>query len=285
MRKQILAISLIICALFSGPTRATADSADLISQSFVEVDRPDGSIDVSGDDTEDAYRGTGGLLLPSSYSGNGSSRKTIATCLGCVWRYTVYCQQGAKVFCAHAVTTCPRGQVRYRVWFGKTRQTTKVVGTTCWGVGKPATRRDIETQVNSSSLRYVPALNPGLAPSGNTLTSVPILVWSGQPEIFTPQPMNLAGHRVQIRATAMWRWIWGDGTAQWTSIAGGRYPKRAVSHKFLRAGRYQIQVQTVWRASYLVPGVGTFAATGDPIQQSAQLPITVRVGRAVLVAR
>jgi len=248
------------------------------------VTHADETIDVSGDDTVDAYRGTGGLLLPRSFSGDSSAKKTIAQCLGCTWRYTVYCEQGHNGFCAHAVSTCPRGEVRYRVWFGKTRESTKVVGTVCWGAGKPATRRDFETEVNSSALRYVPALNPGVAPRGSTYASVPIVVWSGQPAIFIAKPMYLAGHPVQIQASAMWQWVWGDGSSQWTSVPGRKFPRRSLSHQYLKAGRYLVRVRTLWRATYFVSGIGSFSAAGDLIGQNAQLSIQVKSARAVLVA-
>ena len=247
--------------------------------------RSDDSIDVSGDDEVDAYRGTGGLLLPSSYSGGSSSKKIVAQCLDCRWRYTVYCQQSRGGFCAHAVTTCPHGQVRYRVWFGKSNQSTKVVGTVCWGLAKPATRRDIEAQLSNSALRYVPALAPGVAPKTSTYTSVPIIVWSGQPSVFSPKPMYLAGHQVRISATAMWQWRWGDGTTQWTLTPGGLSQKRSLSHQYLKAGIYQVHVRTVWQATYLVPGIGSFRAVGDQIRQNAQFPIVVKASHAVLVAR
>jgi len=243
------------------------------------------TVDVSGDDDSDAYRGTGGLLLPSSYSGSASSRKTIASCLNCVWRYTLYCQQSSMGFCAHAVITCPNGKVRYRVWFGKTNQTTKVVGTVCWGVSKPATRREIEQQVNSSAVRYVPALMPGVSPRGSTLTSVPIIVWSGQPAVFTPKPMYLAGHEVRIRATAVWQWVWGDGSSLWTGMPGGQYPNRALTHQYRKQGHYNVQVRSIWRATYFVAGLGSFTTAGNLVGQTKQFPVLVRSGHAVLVAR
>jgi hypothetical protein len=230
-RYLVLLMALALAGLLGSTNLAQARVTDFYSEQIKTTVHSDPSIDVSGDDEVDAYRGTGGLLLPSSYSGNSSSKKIVAQCLDCVWRYTVYCQQGRGGFCAHAVTTCPSGQVRYRVWFGKSEQTTKVVGTVCWGFSKPTTRTDIESELRNSALRYVPVLNPGVAPKGSTYTSVPIFVWSGQPQLFSPEPMYLAGHQVQIRATALWQWRWGDGTVQWTSVPGSRLPKPTLSHR------------------------------------------------------
>ncbi len=281
----VLVFAIIAPLLFCALSLELASANEHPTHGSLSVVRTDGSVNVSGDDETDAYRGTGGLLLPSSYSGDSSAKRTIARCIECIWRYTVYCEQSSGGFCAHAVNTCPHGEVRYRVWFGKSNQTTKVVGTVCWGFGQPATRRDIESQVNNSALRYVPALNPGVAPHGSTYTSVPIIVWSGQPAVFNPKPMYLAGHQVQIRANAMWQWRWGDGTAQWTSVPGAKYPKRTLSHQYLKAGEYQVQVRTVWQATYWVAGIGRFSASGDQIGQNAQFPILVRASHAVLVAQ
>jgi len=245
----------------------------------------DGSIAVSGDDTVDAYKGTGGLLLPSSYSGTGTSRKAVASCLECIWRYTLYCDQSSSVLCAHAVSTCPVGKIRYRVWFAAEKESEKVVGSVCWGIAKPATRRDLEAQVKNSALRYVPALKPAVAPRGSTYTSVPIMVWSGQPAVFKPRPMHLGGHLVQITATAMWQWLWGDGSSLWSANPGARYPKPTISHLFRRFGNYQVRVRTVWRAVYEVPGIGSFSAQGDLISQNAHFQMNVRTGRSVLVSQ
>ena len=282
---RILLISLTLAGVLGSTNLAKACVTAFHVDQIKKTAHSDPSIDVSGDDEVDAYRGTGGLLLPSSYSGDSTSKKVVAQCLDCVWRYTVYCQQGRGGFCAHAVTTCPPGQVRYRVWFGKSNQTTKVVGTVCWGFSKPVTRKDIESELHNSTLRYVPALNPGVAPKGSTYTSVPIFVWSGQPQLFSPKPMYLAGHQVQIRATALWQWCWGDGTVQWTSVPGSMLPKPTLFHRYLKAGSYQVQVRTVWQATYVVPGIGSFNASSDGIGQNAQFSIRVKASRAVLVTQ
>lgn len=285
--RRHLIIVLVLCLSFTLCGFMDSNAVAKNRQHFVlnSMVQSDGSIDVSGDDTADAYRGTGGLLLPSSYSGTGKSRQAIGSCLDCIWRYTVYCDASSAVLCAHAVSTCSSGQIRYRVWFGKVNELEKMVGSVCWGVGKPATRRDFETQMASSVLRYVPALKPGVAPGGSTYTSVPIMVWSRQPAVFKPAAMYLSGNRVQIRATAMWQWLWGDGSAQWSASPGAQFPKHTISHQYRKAGRYKVQVRTVWRATYEVPGIGSFSTQGELINQNAQFSMIVRSGRAVLVAQ
>lgn len=237
------------------------------------------STDVVGDDNKDAYIGTGGLLLPSSFSGSGSTKRSVASCMGCVWKYTIYCASDSIDMCAHAVVTCPVGEVRYRAWFGKQRDELAVIGSVCWGSKTPGTRRDIENRLNDLVFRKVPALNIVCNPANDTLTSIPIICFTTQPTTFKPSPFALAFHIVRITAQAKWRWIWGDGTSEWRSVAGKPYPSTQITHQYRKAGDFIVSVESVWSASYTVGGVGTFQAGGEPITQDAQTGI--RVHRAI----
>lgn len=244
----------------------------------------DSTISVGGDDDLDGYQGTGGLLLPSSYSGPASKRTTVAQCIGCYWRYTIYCDQSSNTLCAHAVTTCPSGSIRYRVWFGRNAQALQVIGSVCWGGSNPPTRRNMETSVRTSALRLVPTQKPGINPRSTTLTSVPIIVWSGQAAVFQPKQMLLAGHRVNIRANAYWLWQWGDGSSQWVRMSGRRFPARDITHQYRKPGRYTIKVTTVWQANYQVQGIGNFPMSGDIVRQQKTMQILVKSSRSILVA-
>lgn len=161
--------------------------------------------DVGGNNSISAYVGTGGLLLPDSFSGSTQTKNAVAICLGCTWRYTIYCMQGANVPCKHAVTSCPRGSLLHRVWFGRTPTTTAVVGSVCWGSSTPLTRRQVESQVNDYVIRYIPSLRPGFDPPNGSLTTVPVIFWTGQPNSFSPPNFSLSGHLVAITATSTWR--------------------------------------------------------------------------------
>ena len=243
-----------------------------------------GSVVVVGNDDVDGYEGSGGLLLPDSFAGNATSRSAVAQCLGCLWRYTVYCEYGNDSLCAHAVVTCPRGQIRYRVWFGRTREVLAVIGSVCWGSSQPVTRREFERSVHDAALRVVPPLRPGVNPAKSTLVSVPIVTWSGQSRTFRPRPMMLVGHRVSISAQAIWQWQWGDGDIKWTTNAGQRYPSFAISHRYRHSGSYQIRVATIWQATYSIGGIGSFPMGGNVIHQQKALRIRVLPSHAVLVA-
>ena len=240
--------------------------------------------DVVGDNSIAAYVGTGGLLLPDSFSGSRSTKSSVADCLGCTWRYTIYCMQGANSPCKHAVTSCPRGTLRYRVWFGRTASTVAVVGSVCWGSSSPVTRREVEGRIDDYVVRYVPGLRPGFDPPGGSLTSVPVIFWTGQPTSFRPPSFSLSGHSVSITARPTWRWSWGDGTSAWKTVAGAQYPSRQITHQYRSPGNYSVGVTAVWQAQYTVSGVGTFDVSGEVLRQSRTLAVPVKSAKTVLVS-
>jgi hypothetical protein len=242
------------------------------------------SPDVSGDNNLAAYVGTGGLLLPDSFSGSNATKSAVADCIGCIWRYTIYCMQGAGEPCKHAVTSCPRGSLLYRVWFGRTASSVAVVGSVCWGSSRPVTRRQVEGQVQDYVVRYIPALKPGYDPPGGSLTSVPVIFWTGQPATFKPPSFSLSGHQVSITAIPTWRWSWGDGVAVWKSVAGAQYPSRQITHQYRIPGDYKVGVTAVWQAKYNVSGVGTFDVTGEVLRQTKSLDVPISSALTVLVS-
>ncbi len=241
--------------------------------------------DVGGDNSIAAYVGTGGLLLPGSFSGSTSTKTAVANCIGCTWRYTIYCMQGSNSPCKHAVTSCPRGSLRYRVWFGKTASALSVVGSVCWGSSNPITRTQVEGRIDDYVVRYIPSLRPGYAPPGGSLTSVPVIFWTGQPTSFKPPKFSLSGHSVSITAKPTWRWTWGDGESAWKSVAGAQYPSRQITHQYRAQGNYKVRVTTVWHARYTVSGIGTFDASGEVLRQSKSLDVPIKSARTVLISR
>ncbi|NBU32693.1 MAG: hypothetical protein EBS36_05950 [Actinobacteria bacterium] len=276
----ILLLLLTVLLDGSGALARTVSTESVRLTGLLKVD----NTNVSGDDETDAYTGTGGLLLPSNYSGTASSRHTIANCLDCFWKYTIYCAKGVVGLCAHAVTTCAPGQIRYRVWFGHSPTSLQIVGSVCAGYTRPATRRQIEKTIQDSAIRYVPELAPKISPPRRTLTTLPIYAYSGQQQRFSPAPMNLAGHQVRLTAQATWLWDWGDGTRLWTNQSGSLRPDSGISHTYRRAGQFKIVVRTLWQAKYTVLGIGTFTASGEAVTQQKTLSIRVLATRGVLVS-
>ncbi len=241
--------------------------------------------EVTGDDSIDAYVGTGGLVLGRTYSGSATKKYSIASCLSCVWKYSIYCRWSDEASpCLHAVMSCPKGMILYRVLFGQTNDDMQSVGSVCHGSGEPVTRRTIERKIRQHVIRYVPNLKPTTQPSRKTLTSMKVFAQSGQDRKFTPKKFTLSGHQVSLVAQARWRWSWGDGSSRWYSSPGGKYPDGKVTHQYRSTGVKIIKVHTQWNATYTIAGVGTFPAQGDQVTQDATLRIRVKPSGSVLVA-
>lgn len=240
--------------------------------------------DVSGNNAIAAYVGTGGLLLPDSFSGSKDTKNVVADCIGCTWRYTLYCFQGADTPCKHAVTSCPRGSLLYRVWFGQSANSIAVVGSVCWSSTTPVTRRQVERQVKEQVIRHIPALRPGFDPPGGSITSVPVIFWTGQPTNFEPPSFLLSGHSVSIAASPTWRWTWGDGASTWKSVAGAEYPSRQITHQYRNPRNYKVEVTAVWQAKYSVSDIGEFEVSGEVLRQSKSLDVAISSARTVLIS-
>ena len=278
MRRQVL---LCVPSLVLFLASSVMCAAHAVSPRATVVTTSDTTIGV--DDNLDAYIGSGGLLLPSTFSGTVETRNHVASCLSCIWKYTLYCSQDATVACAHAVTTCSPGLVRYRVKFGTEPSQLETIGTVCWGHSRPTTRRDISTQLRQEALRRVPALHPGYAPHNLTLTGVPIVVWSGQPSVFQASPMQINSFTITVTAHPIWRWSWGDSASQWTSNPGSSERLSGPIHNYRTGGTYLLKVQTVWQARYDIEGIGNYQLNDGPINQYATLKVHVLGSRTVLM--
>lgn len=239
-------------------------------------------VDVVGDDQQDSFVGTGGLVLPGRFSGTTATRAHVAGCMGCTWKYTVYCAYDSEGLCAHAVVTCPLGMVRYRVWFGREADQLTVIGSVCWGSGAPITRRSIDHAIAQRGTRYVPPLRPGFDPPGGTLVGVAVIAWAGQPAVIAPAPLRLSGMTVRLTCRGRWLWTWGDGARQWYAVPGSPYPARDVVHTYRAAGRFGASVSSRWTATYTVAGLGPFDAGGDIVRQRRAVPVDVRSSRTLL---
>ena len=237
---------------------------------------------VIGVDEQDAYVGTGGLLLPGSFSGSTTTRRHVASCVGCTWKYTVYCAYGNDAMCAHSVVTCPLGKVRYRVWFGTSPDAVHVVGSVCWGSSHPVTRERAAKEIRSRAIDFVPTLNAQVQPRDGTVTAVPAVFQTNQPRSAKSALWHLAGQPVQVTAEAKWWWQWGDGTSAWFTKPGGLYPDTSVAHRYRAPGTYRARVDTIWSGTYTVSGLGPYAVGGDIVRQNDSVVVSVRSARTLL---
>ena len=264
-----LALLAVICLESLGPVRAQA----LVREFSVGL--PFDSPIVTNDDEIDAFIGTGGLLLPSTFSGSKSVRRAVASCLNCVWRYSIYCAQDSQVMCAHAVKTCAIGKIRYRVRFGNAGATPKTIGSVCWGDSIPSTREKLGINVSEKITRFLPDIAIGMSPFPRTLTRVPIVVWCGQKAKIVLPDFEIQGVKVTVIASGTWLWNWGDGTFLWTRLPGEKYPNSELTHQFIRAGNYNVSVKSHWSGQFIVHGIGKFTTHGEPITQFTSRKISV----------
>jgi hypothetical protein len=259
---RVLIIAALFCGLLATPAKAT---------------------EVVGNNETAAYIGTGGLLLPSSFSGGGDSKTAVANCASCTWAYTVFCMYDAEGLCQHSVSSCPAGEIKYRVWFGISKSTLSVIGSVCWGSGKPPTRADVERRISDLVITYVPSLELNTAPPDGSLTVIPVIAWVNQAREFNPSSFQLVGRQVSIHAFANWRWIWGDGNVEWKSVPGAPYPSKQISHLYRIPGVFNLNVTTFWQATYDIEGIGSFATGGQVLTQSVTQELLIKQGRSVLV--
>lgn len=244
-------------------------------------------IDVGGDDGADLYRGTGGLVWRAGdWRGDEPGRQRSASCAGCEWRITSYCTrlEYDAGGCPGSHDGCPAGTIRVRVWLREPPGPWEQVGTACLGDGPPVTVDGIGGRVRDEAVALLPPLRAGMQPSGGALVGLPALFRTGQPaDGLVGSDLSVLGFDVVLDARVRWYWSWGDGSAGWASSPGGRYPDVSLSHTYRRGGAASAEVTSVWRGQYTVEGLGPFAVPGDPLTQTAVLPVQVREARAVLV--
>ncbi|MFN8167383.1 MAG: hypothetical protein U0S36_01220 [Candidatus Nanopelagicales bacterium] len=242
--------------------------------------------DVVGDDENDLYRGTGGLIVPeSSWRSDGPSRQDVAGCADCEWRITRLCTKDAQANggCRRLDVGCPVGTIPVRVWLRHDGGDWVVVGRTCQGDGAPRTVTDVGTEVTRDAVRLLPPLRARVQPAGPALVHVPVIGRTGQPARgIRGADLSVLGVAVSLDARVRWRWSWDDGDPDWYDVPGGRYPDTAVSHTYATAGTHRIGVTSVWRAQFTVEGLGPFDVPGGPLTQDAAVTVVVRESRAVL---
>jgi hypothetical protein len=95
--------------------------------------------------------------------------------------------------------------------------------------------------------------------------------------------MYLGVMRIAIQSRAIWKWVWGDSSVQWTSNPGSSSTLSGPSHRYSTPGHYEIDVQAIWRATYSVSGIGTFAVDDQPINQYGRLNVQILPSKTLLV--
>ncbi len=241
---------------------------------------------VQGDDGRDVYRGSGGVLIPARHwRGDSSGRRQAAECIDCSWRMTTACTslQFDTGSCPASHVGCPRGLIRVRVWLKHGSGPWVLVGYACVGGAPPVTRSVVERSVHDASVAALPRLKPSYQPSSGALSGLPVVFSSGQSSDGLRQAdLSVLGLEVRLDAQPRWTWSWGDGTSMSTSDPGGRYPRMAVSHTYLRTGHVRVVAAARWFAQYWVEGLGPYLVPGADLSQAAAVIVDVVPAHSVL---
>ena len=237
-------------------------------------------VSIIGDDAQDAFVGTGSLLLPGSMYQQG--RGEAAECPGCSWRAVLQCEMTTAGSCRGPARLCGVDGQWLRIYLRRPGGPEIDLGAACFGPSGPVKREDAEARIREVVREAVPALRPVRQPASGVLPHLPVIFDARQPAGTTTSDHVIVDLSVELSVTPRWLWRFGDGASTVTDVPGGRWPDRSVSHTYARAGVHGVRVQAVWSATYVVDGLGPLVVE-EPVTQEADLPVQVGEGRAVLV--
>ena len=238
-------------------------------------------ISVIGDDQQDAFVGSGALLLPSTMFQEG--RESASDCVGCSWRAVVQCEMTSAGACRGPARLCGPDASWLRIYMTRPGGAEIDLGAACFDNDKgPASRESAETHMRDIIREQVPSLRPTLQPSGGVLPHLPVIFATRQPAGPATSAHTIIGLPVHLTVRPRWVWDFGDGGRLATVEAGGAWPDRSVSHAYGRAGKVRVAVRAEWNATYVVDGLGPLTVP-ESVTQDASLTVPVGEGRAVLV--
>jgi len=245
--------------------------------------------DVRGDNGQDRYVGTGGLILPGGV--DSRTRVDVAGCGGCRWRLSAPCALElpgtpfpGQSACLSVARGCPVSGELLRVWFEPSGGAWTDRGLICLQDGGPVTVARLAGAARERFTHDLPPVVIGITPASGVLAQIPVVFASGQPAGAFTARYDLLGEEVHLVGRPRWSWAFGDGATLVTDDPGGSYPHLAVSHAYRRAGREPVDLRTDWAASFTAAGLGPFPIT-EPVSQTASRSVAVGEGRALLAVR
>ena len=257
-RAETLCTGVVLCAFLFAlvPTPSHADA------------------DVTGDDAQDTYRGTGALLLPRSWTGEAKARTRIAHCNGCRWVVQSSCHRQEVGCNMGAWPACPAGMARFDVLFAEDKTTQPTFrGTACIGPHGPVTRHTAQARADALVVRALPALRPR-AVCSLPIRAIPCGFVTGSPSRVV-LPMQIFDAEVVVTASANYQWLWSDGTRTVTKLP-------LVRKAFASSGSQHVVLSSTWQAMFTVDGLGPFPVN-QSLHQRAEVALFVRNVRAILV--
>lgn len=236
-------------------------------------------VTVIGDDTQDAFVGTGSLLLPPEMASDG--RRIAADCPGCTWRSVIQCEMTTASACRGQARLCGPDGYWLRIFLTTPDGVEINLGLGCFGSGGPVSRVTAEAQIRDRLVVQVPPLRAWRQPAGRVLPHLPVVFGVSQAEDALEETFELVGLPIELTATP--RWVWDFGSASLaTSSAGRRWPTPTIGHTYRSSGLAEARVTAIWTATYRVAGVGPLEIP-EPVTQQDAVSVPVGQGRAVLV--
>jgi hypothetical protein len=230
----------------------------------------------------------GGLLIPPESQPDPPGLPGVASkCDGCIWTLEPACQTPGPtggVICPGALGTCPAPQLRVALLLQRPGAVAAVrIGTFCYDPAVVLQPTALVPGVRDRFVQLLPALRPSFQPRGLGIVNVPVLFATGQAGSLGRPRFMLAGHVVDLAATASWTWEYGDGAGGRFNVPGGGWPDTDVAHVYPRPGAFTVAVTTTWQGQFWVDGTGPFSVAGPPVTQRAILAVPVRAAHAELL--
>lgn len=239
---------------------------------------------IAADDEQDAFVGTGGLLLPASV--DSATRREVAGCPNCQWRVTSPCVEqplgnafDGQSACLSVTRGCQVGSLR-RTWFRPEARPWRDLGLVCLR-DDPVTVESIGGRVQQELVHRLPVLAVRMLPRSGVVTGIATAFSSGQSDGRQRFSWRIAGSEVSVVAEPSWSWRFPDGEVTVTSDPGTVSPAGPVRHVFRRSGSAPVACVSRWAGEYWVDGLGPFPIPGA-VHQEMTVRVAVGEGRALL---
>lgn len=243
------------------------------------TDRAHASVEVIGDDEQDAFVGSGSLLLPPQIATDW--RRSAASCPGCRWRSVIQCVMTTAGSCRGPARLCGVDGFWLRIFLTDPDGVERNLGAACFGPSGPVRREVAEALLADEVRALVPPLRTWRQPEGQVLPHLPVVFGVTQSESAIERSFEIIGLPIELIASPRWIWDFGGSTLH-TVSAGRPWPNQSIDRTFRRSGEMPVAVKAVWSATYTVAGVGPLEVV-EPVTQDADVTVPVGQARAVLV--
>lgn len=151
-------------------------------------------------------------------------------------------------------TGCPPKQHLYRLW--QVTPDLVPMGIQCAQTTPQAPSQQLTAAMIARAFQHVPlpGLETHIQPKDETLVNFDTIFYTDAQPI--TRTLTLLGQRVTLDITpSSFRWTYGDGSEETTSVPGAPYPQKVVTHRYPHAHTtVAAHVAVTWTARYSVNG-------------------------------